>query len=87
MCILRLSAAVNCATLQNIADGIIEPAQCTRDEVISGTTCRVSCREGYKLQGQKEVTCTTNAAWDPGDTAGSICIGKRHTATSCIHYI
>ena len=78
-------AAVNCAPLPKITDGIIEPATCTEDEVMSGTNCHVGCKKGYKLQGQKEVTCTTNAVWDPGDTAGSICIGEKHFHSSKLH--
>ena len=73
---LFFSSAVNCALLPKIPDGNIVPSSCTNDEVISGTKCQVNCREGYKLQGQKVLTCTDNAQWDPGDTAGSICIGN-----------
>ena len=73
---ISFSSAVNCQPLPSIPDGNIVPASCTNDEVISGTKCHVNCREGYKLQGQKVLTCTDNAQWDPGDTAGSICIGN-----------
>ncbi|KAL5012287.1 hypothetical protein ScPMuIL_010838 [Solemya velum] len=52
-----------CPTLSNPTHGQIFPTACTAATSTSGTTCKISCASGFRLEGPQNLTCQARGMW------------------------
>jgi hypothetical protein len=51
-----------CSPLRSPPNGEITPTSCL-STVSSGTSCNISCRPGFRIDGSSETTCDSNGRW------------------------
>ena len=69
---------ITCQHLRELSFGTVSPEVCTGGgEVPFGTTCKMTCNNGYTLDGPQTKQCTPDGIWSPVDKGEvSRCVGE-----------
>ncbi|KAI1888389.1 hypothetical protein AGOR_G00184640 [Albula goreensis] len=54
---------IHCPPMMTLKNVLLLPPTCGEKEVKAGTVCKLACRQGYSLLGDKEVRCLPSGDW------------------------
>ncbi|CAH1773674.1 unnamed protein product, partial [Owenia fusiformis] len=63
---------IKCRVLPALKDGNMEPSKCSKQDMPSGSICRMKCDPGYRREGPYTKQCSTSGKW------------SQETRTECI---
>lgn len=71
----HVSPEVRCPAITTLKNISLSPPACGKRAVSPGSTCLLTCRQGYALQGNRKAVCLGSGNWT-ANVYKAICIGK-----------